>query len=72
MTFKNWLLNHSDYSKYGQLAVDIEGDKTFPNTESRLEIMVYLIGSNAGESAFRMFSEAWEEYVTECNKVVSQ
>lgn len=72
MTFKNWLLNCSDYSKYGWLATDIEGDKTFPNTKSYLEMMVYLIESNAGEMSTRLFKEAWEEYLTECNKEVSQ
>ena len=61
-TFKNWLLNFSDYSKYGYLAVDIENDKTFPNTNNYLEMFNYLVENNAGEISKQMFKEAWEEY----------
>lgn len=67
MTFKNWLLNCSDYSEYGWLAVDVENDKTFPNTDSNLEIMVYLIGNNAGEMTKRLFQQAFNEYKQEVN-----
>lgn len=72
MTFKNWLINCSDYSKYGWLAVDVENDSTFPSTDSYLEMMVYLIENNAGEMSTRLFKEAWEEYAMECDKEVTQ
>ena len=62
MTFKNWLLNSSDYSKYGYLAVDIENDKTFPNTNNYFEMFSYLVENNAGEVSKGLFKEAWEEY----------
>lgn len=38
MTFKSWLLNHSDHSKYGWLVVDVENDNTFPNSNNYLEM----------------------------------
>ncbi|MFJ7952198.1 YozE family protein [Lysinibacillus sp. NPDC096418] len=62
MTFKNWLINCSDYSKYGWLTADVENDKTFPNTDSYLEMMIYLMENNAGEMSTRLFKEAYEEY----------
>lgn len=61
MTFKNWLLNCSDYSRYGWLAVDVENDKTFPDTNDYLEMSNYL-EKNAGEMSKQMFKDAWEEY----------
>lgn len=65
MTFKDWILNHSDYSKYGSLAVDIESDKAFPNTDSYLEMIVYLIENNVGDMSTQLFKEAYEEYKQE-------
>lgn len=62
MTFKNWLLNCSDYSRYGCLAVDVENDKTFPNTNSYIEMFNYLVENSAGEMSKQMFKDAWEEY----------
>lgn len=62
MTFKNWLLNCSNYSKYGWLAVDVENDKTFPDTNDYLEMSNYLVEKNAGEMSKQMFKDAWEEY----------
>lgn len=62
MTFKNWLLNCSDYSKYGSLTVDVENDKTFPNTDSYIEMFYYLVKNNAGEMSKRLFNEAYNEY----------
>ncbi|TQR26865.1 hypothetical protein C7Y47_24065 [Lysinibacillus sphaericus] len=62
MSFKNWLVNSSDYSKYGWLTVDIENDKTFPNTNNYFEMFNYLVKNNAGEMSKRLFKEAWEEY----------
>lgn len=68
MTFKYWFLNYSDYSKYGQLAVSVEDDKAFPNTDSNLEMMVYLIENNAGEMTTQLFQQAFNEYKQEVTK----
>ena len=62
MTFKNWLLNHSDHSKYGWLVVDVENDNTFPDSNNYLEMFNYLVEQNAGKMSKRLFKEAWEEY----------
>lgn len=62
MTFKNWLLNCSDYSKYGLLAVDVENDKAFPDTDSYIGTLGYLIENNAGEMTKQLFQDAWNEY----------
>ncbi|WP_336634711.1 YozE family protein [Lysinibacillus fusiformis] len=62
MTFKNWLINCSDYSKYGWLSVDTENDKSFPDTNNYLEISNYLVEKNAGEMSKTLFNQAYEEY----------
>lgn len=62
MTFKNWLLNCSDYGKYGWLTVEIENDKSFPDTNDYLEMSNYLVEKNAGEMSKNLFNQAYEEY----------
>ena len=63
MTFKQWVLQFvNEDSPRGDLAVDIQNDKTFPNSSSYNEMYDYLYHMNVSDPCLHSFDMAWNDY----------
>ena len=70
MTFKTWIKQfQGEDSPLGDLAEDIDRDKSFPYTDRYEKMISHLVNHNACEECIREFSGAYIEYMTdEVNK----
>ena len=70
MSFKTWIKQfQGEDSPLGDLAEDIDRDKSFPCTDKFEKMISHLVNHNACEECIREFSEAYIEYMTdEVNK----
>lgn len=65
MKFKEWIAKYEKQDKpIGDLAHDISGDKSFPDTNDCEIILDYLHSRGACDEAIDVFKSAWRKYIT--------
>jgi len=65
LKFIEWIAKYEKQDKpIGDLARDISGDKTFPNTNDCEVILDYLHSNNACDGAIEAFKSAWRRYIS--------
>jgi len=61
--FKTWIKQFKEkVSRYGDLANDMQDDKSFPRKNEYSEILNYLGMVNACDDAIDTFKDAWKDY----------
>ncbi|MFJ7952197.1 YozE family protein [Lysinibacillus sp. NPDC096418] len=66
MTFKQWIIQFiNEDSPKGDLAVDVKGDKNFPNSKTYKKNRDYLDRVDTSDLCLQSFEEAWKEYKQE-------